>query len=130
MRTTIVLSTLMAGLVASCRSTTAPPPFVGQYNLVVVDGSPLPTAIGTGIEIQRGWLRLAAGGEWMLSRTQHAYANPGAPSADTLSGRWTAAGDDVTLYFASTSVVQAVATYEPPAMVVLYASKRYRFVPE
>jgi hypothetical protein len=129
MRMTLVLGALMAGLVAACNDTTAPPAFAGRYSLAAVDGATVPTALNPDVQIQSGWLHLDPGGDWMLSRTQHADATTVPPSVDTLSGRWAASGNDITLYFASTSVVQARATFASPTVVVIYASQHYTFVP-
>jgi hypothetical protein len=126
----LVLGAWTIAMCVACRGTTAPPAFAGRYHLTAFDGVPVPTHVAAAIEMQSGWLRLDAGGDWMLSRTQQADAVPGISSVDTLAGRWTSSGTDITLYFASTSVVQATATYAPGVVVVTFGSNRYTFVPD
>jgi hypothetical protein len=128
MRIRTVLCGWTTAFVVACHSATAPPAFAGRYRLAAVNGAPLPAPLNTDVEIRSGSLSIGAAGDWMLVRTQHAYINPGPPSTDTLSGRWAASGNDITLYFASTSVVQAVATYTASGVDVVYAAGRYNFV--
>ena len=129
MRIRILLSTWAAVVSYACHNSTAPPAYAGDYYLTAVNGAALPASEGGSIQVLSGSLRLGADERWILTRTQRALANPGPPSTDTLSGHWSASGNDITLYFASTSVVNAVATYAAPAVVVVYATRSYTFLP-
>jgi hypothetical protein len=129
MRIGLTLGAWTAALAIACHGTTAPPAFTGRYHLTTFDGAAVPALVTTGVHIESGWLQLDPGGEWMLSRTHRVDASTGPPAIDTLSGRWSASGGDITLYFASTSVVQATATYAAGAVDVIYGSNRYTFLP-
>lgn len=128
MRMRLMLSAWMAATLLACHGATAPPAFAGRYHLMAFNGAAVPTTVATGIHIDSGWLRLDTGGDWMLSRTEHVDASTGPPAVDTLSGRWSSSGNDITLYFASTSTVQATATYTPGRVDVIYGSNRYTFL--
>ena len=130
MRFRSVASTWAAMVISACHGSTAPLAFAGDYHLTAVNGAALPASVGGDIQVLRGSLHLGADAEWLLTRTQYALTNPAYTPTDTLSGHWGATGNDIILYFASTSVVSAVATYATPAVVVVYAGYRYTFLPD
>lgn len=129
MRIRILLGTWAVVVSSACHNSTAPSAFVGDYHLTAVNGAALPASEGGDIQVLSGSLRLGANERWILTRTQHALANPGPPTTDTLSGHWGATSNDIILYFASTSAVTAVATYAAPTVVVVYATRSYTFLP-
>ncbi|MCY7379016.1 MAG: hypothetical protein LH467_06715 [Gemmatimonadaceae bacterium] len=128
MRIRILLGTWAVVMSSACGSSTAPPAFAGDYHLTAVNGAALPASLGGETQVMRGSLHLGADERWFLTRTQVALTLPGS-STDTLSGHWVTTGNDIILYFASTSVVNAVATYAAPAVVVVYAGYRYTVLP-
>jgi hypothetical protein len=128
MRIGLKLGAWTAALVVACHGSTAPPAFAGRYHLTAFNGAPVPASVTTGVQIESGSLELDAGGDWLLSRTYHVDASTGPPAVETLSGRWSASGSDITLFFASTSVVQGTATYAPGTVDVTYGGNRYTFL--
>ena len=70
------MSTWAAVVSYACHNSTAPPAYAGDYYLTAVNGAALPASEGGSIQVLSGSLRLGADEQWILTRTQHALANP------------------------------------------------------
>ncbi len=107
MRVLAGLAATAAALV-SCNIGVANPaaglPMVGTYQLLSVDGLPVPAATDSGIFV-RGSLVLTANVKFTLSLTD---SSAGGTSTFSASGQWTVLGNALTLIASSSSVYQGV----------------------
>lgn len=97
-----LLATLALAVVVACGSTEPVDEFKGAYDLVTVNGQPLPrTQVVSDITLtlDKGLLIISPAGGWSLatSGTRKIGTQPSSPTSEIVNGEWHAEGNAITL---------------------------------